>query len=84
MSGTTANLESGFSKMIEKHLEEYFALHRGESIPPGLYSRVLTEVENTLFGVTLKYAKGNRLKAAQILGINRNTLRRKTTSSGGK
>ncbi|MDR2157870.1 MAG: hypothetical protein LBO02_00950 [Holosporaceae bacterium] len=34
-------------------------------------------MENTLFKVTLKYVNGNQLKAAQILGINRNTLRRK-------
>jgi two-component system nitrogen regulation response regulator GlnG len=71
------NLEIGFSKMIEKYLEKYFALHNGEDIPPGLYGRVLTEVERTLFTITLKHSQGNQLKAAQILGINRNTLRRK-------
>ncbi|MDR1982949.1 MAG: Fis family transcriptional regulator [Holosporaceae bacterium] len=77
MSGMTENVEVGFSKMIEKHLEKYFALHNGENIPPGLYGRVLTEVERTLFSMTLKYSQGNQLRAAQILGINRNTLRRK-------
>jgi two-component system nitrogen regulation response regulator GlnG len=71
------NLEVSFSKMIEKYLEKYFALHNGENIPPGLYDRVLAEVEHTLFNITLKYSRGNQLKAAQILGINRNTLRRK-------
>ncbi|MDR0753243.1 MAG: hypothetical protein LBE95_01055 [Holosporaceae bacterium] len=72
----------GFSKMVEKHLERYLALHKGSNIPPGLYYRVLEEVERTLFNVTLKYSNGNRLRAARILGINRNTLRKKTANFG--
>ncbi|MDR1560840.1 MAG: Fis family transcriptional regulator [Holosporaceae bacterium] len=71
------NLEICFSKVIEKHLERYFALHKGEAIPPGLYERILREVEKIVFETTLRYANGNQLKAAKTLGINRNTLRKK-------
>jgi two-component system nitrogen regulation response regulator GlnG len=71
------NLWVGFSKTLEKQLEKYFALHGEESIPPGLYDRVLCEVERSVFKVTLKQSRDNQLKAAQILGINRNTLRKK-------
>ncbi|MDR0556177.1 MAG: Fis family transcriptional regulator [Holosporaceae bacterium] len=84
MSLETRNLGVGFSKMMEEYLEEYFAFHQGDDIPPGLYHRVLDEVEQTLFKVALKYSKGNNLKAAQILGINRNTLRRKIGKSRGE
>jgi two-component system nitrogen regulation response regulator GlnG len=70
-------LEVGFSKTIEKSLEKYFAFHQDESIPPGLYERVMREVEMAVFAMTLKHSKGNRLRAAKILGINRNTLRKK-------
>ncbi|MDR2723829.1 MAG: hypothetical protein LBB25_01310 [Holosporaceae bacterium] len=84
MPGTIEDLEVSFSKMIEKHLEKYLALHKGSNIPSGLYYRVLAEVERSLFNTTLAHAKGNHLKAAQILGINRNTLRRKIANLGEK
>ncbi|MDR2107625.1 MAG: hypothetical protein LBO73_03870 [Holosporaceae bacterium] len=82
MTDAAENPDIGFSKMIEKHLERYFAMHQGGDIPPGLYGRVLEEVERTLFEVTLKHSRGNRLKAARVLGINRNTLRKKMINSG--
>jgi two-component system nitrogen regulation response regulator GlnG len=71
------NLWAGFSKMLERQLEKYFTLHGEEAIPPGLYDRVLNEVERSVFKATLKRYRNNQLKAAQILGINRNTLRKK-------
>jgi two-component system nitrogen regulation response regulator GlnG len=77
MPHTTENLEGGFSKMVEKHLERYFALHKSGDVPPGVYHRVLAEVEKALFKVALAYSEGNHLKAAKVLGINRNTLRKK-------
>ncbi|MDR3155868.1 MAG: Fis family transcriptional regulator [Holosporaceae bacterium] len=72
------NVEQGFSKEIEKHLERYFTFHNGDVIPPGLYDRILKEVERVVFEVTLRHVNGNQLKAAKILGISRNTLRKKT------
>ncbi|MEM1299732.1 MAG: nitrogen regulation protein NR(I) [Pseudomonadota bacterium] len=62
---------------VEVHLERYFARH-GDSLPPaGLYGRILKEVELPLIALTLSATRGNQLKAADLLGINRNTLRKK-------
>jgi two-component system nitrogen regulation response regulator GlnG len=72
------NIEHGFSRVIEKHLEKYFTSHKGDIIPPGLYDRILKEIEHVIFTVTLKHVNGNQLRAAKILGISRNTLRKKT------
>jgi len=45
--------------------------------PAELYKLVLTEVERPLFKNVLDYADGNQSEAAEILGINRGTLRKK-------
>jgi two-component system nitrogen regulation response regulator GlnG len=84
MSHPREDLEGSFSRMVEERLEWYFDLHRGENIPPGLYRRILAEVEQALFRVTLRRSNGNNFKAAQMLGINRNTLRRKIEKSPGE
>ena len=47
------------------------------TIEPGLYHRLLKDWESRLFSATLKSTGQNRIKAAELLGINRNTLRRK-------
>jgi two-component system nitrogen regulation response regulator GlnG len=78
------NFEVGFSKIVEKHLEKYFALHKDCEIPPGVYHRVLEEVERALFDVALRHSNGNHLKAAKMLGINRNTLRKKVQNFSEK
>ncbi len=50
----------------------------GESLPPpGLHDRVLREIELPLIALTLSATRGNQLKAAELLGINRNTLRKR-------
>ena len=61
----------------EHHLSRYFALHGDQPPAPGLYDRVLREVELPLIALTLMSTRGNQLKAADVLGINRNTLRKK-------
>jgi len=67
----------GLSATVDRHLREYFGSH-GESLPPpGVYDRVLREVERPLITLTLEATRGNQIKAAQILGLNRNTLRKK-------
>ena len=67
---------------VEGHLARYFAVF-GQDIPPeGLYERVLAEVERPLLRLALAAVKGNQLKAAKLLGINRNTLRKKLTERG--
>ncbi|MGB0960064.1 MAG: helix-turn-helix domain-containing protein, partial [Halocynthiibacter sp.] len=47
--------------------------------PEGLYDRVLAEVERPLIELSLDATGGNQLKTAQLLGLNRNTLRKKIT-----
>ncbi|GHU18190.1 hypothetical protein FACS189472_06150 [Alphaproteobacteria bacterium] len=70
-------LEDGLSSIIRKNLERYFDSHEESVITPGLYNRVINEVERIVLEVTLNRVNGNQLKAAKILGINRNTLRKK-------
>ncbi|MGD1922849.1 MAG: nitrogen regulation protein NR(I) [Paracoccaceae bacterium] len=62
---------------VEMHIEQYFQRHGDILPPPGLYDRVLREVELPLIALTLSATRGNQLKAAELLGINRNTLRKK-------
>lgn len=62
---------------VEQHLRDYFAAHGAELPPPGLYERILALVERPLFNQALIACGGNQLKAAWLLGINRNTLRKR-------
>ncbi|MEM7423127.1 MAG: nitrogen regulation protein NR(I) [Pseudomonadota bacterium] len=62
---------------VEVHLDRYFSRHGDSLPPPGLYDRVLREIELPLIALTLSATRGNQLKAAELLGINRNTLRKK-------
>mgnify|MGYP003666385816 FL=1 len=65
------------SDAVERHLRTYFAAH-GDNLPPtGLHDRVLREIERPLIMLSLDATKGNQLKAASMLGLNRNTLRKK-------
>ena len=53
-------------------------VERGASLPPpGLYHRILREVEYPLISAALAATRGNQIKAAELLGVNRNTLRKK-------
>jgi len=69
----------GLGDAVEHHLARYFATFGRELPPDGLYDRVLAEVERPLLELSLAAAKGNQLRAARLLGINRNTLRKKLT-----
>jgi two-component system nitrogen regulation response regulator GlnG len=73
---------AGLGEAIEQHLARHFASY-GNTLPPdGLYDRVLAEIERPLLRLTLAAVRGNQLKAARLLGINRNTLRKKLTDLG--
>lgn len=65
------------SEAIERHISLYFSAHGVGLPPPGLYDRILQEMERPLLSLTLLATQGNQIKAAQILGLNRNTLRKK-------
>ncbi|WP_342642297.1 nitrogen regulation protein NR(I) [Rhodoligotrophos ferricapiens] len=70
------------SEYVENHLSEYFARYRNGSPPPGLYNRFLAEVEPPLISASLAATNGNQIRAAELLGINRNTLRKKIRDYG--
>lgn len=67
------------SGSVAQHLKRYFDLHGGMLPPPGLYQRILREVEAPLIEISLDATSGNQAKCAELLGINRNTLRKKIT-----
>lgn len=62
--------------LTERALDEYFTSLNGHA-PGHLYDLVLREVEEPLFRAVLDYSAGNQSRAADILGINRGTLRKK-------
>ena len=65
------------SVSVEQHLKRYFDLH-GDNLPPaGLYDRVIKEIELPLLALALSATRGNQVKTANLLGMNRNTLRKK-------
>ncbi|HEY8352945.1 MAG TPA: helix-turn-helix domain-containing protein, partial [Sphingomonadales bacterium] len=55
----------------------YFAAHDGGLPPGGLYDRIIREVERPLILRSLEATRGNQIRAAELLGLNRNTLRKK-------
>ncbi len=62
---------------IENYLSDYFAKY-GEDLPPaGLYDRLLRDIEPPLITAALAATRGNQIRAAELLGLNRNTLRKK-------
>jgi|GEM_PF-908177 len=63
--------------LMSEHFERYFHQHAGSLPSSGLYGRMLPLFEKSLLEVTLKATKGNQIKAAAVLGINRNTLHKK-------
>jgi two-component system nitrogen regulation response regulator GlnG len=67
----------GLSAAVERHLSDYFGTFKGALPPPGLYHRVLREIEGPLIGAALAATRGNQIRAAELLGVNRNTLRKK-------
>jgi len=70
-------VEESLGDAVERHLKRYFSAH-GDSLPPaGVYDRVLREIERRLLALCLAATRGNQIRAAQLLGLNRNTLRKK-------
>jgi two-component system nitrogen regulation response regulator GlnG len=72
-----APLDDSLGTAAERHLKAYFSAHRDGLPAAGLYDRVLREVERPLITLCLAATRGNQIKAAHLLGLNRNTLRKK-------
>ncbi len=70
-------MEDTLSGSMERHLSAYFQGFGDNLPPPGLYHRILREVEYPLISTALAATRGNQIKAAELLGVNRNTLRKK-------
>ena len=64
---------------VADHLRRYFDLHGGELPPAGLHARIIAEVERPLIALAMQATGGNQLRCAELLGLNRNTLRKKLT-----
>ncbi|MFH1803522.1 MAG: nitrogen regulation protein NR(I) [Pseudomonadota bacterium] len=70
------------AESIERHVREYYDAHDDDMPSNGLYDRILREMERPLLAVTLEATRGNQVKAAEVLGLNRNTLRKKIRDLG--
>ena len=68
--------ECELAKSVERALDEYFKDLDGQP-PHAVYDMVLGCIEKPMLQHIMKRAGGNRSKAAEILGLNRNTLRKK-------
>ena len=68
---------TALSEMVERYLAQHFASFGRELPPPGLYRRLIRQVELPLITAALAATRGNQIKAAELLGLNRNTLREK-------
>ena len=67
---------------VEQFLTRYFLSHGDRLPPPGVYDRIIEEVERPLISICLGATRGNQIRAAQLLGVNRNTLRKKIRDLG--
>lgn len=70
------------SAAVERHLAKYFSEYGERLPPPGVYDRILEEVERPLLSICLGATRGNQIRAAHLLGLNRNTLRKKIRDLG--
>jgi two-component system nitrogen regulation response regulator GlnG len=71
--GSNENADLG--EAVERYLMRYFSSFGNDLPPSGLYDRVIRDVEKPLLGAALAATRGNQIRAAELLGLNRNTLR---------
>lgn len=69
--------EVGLACVVESKLKTYFKAFNGDKPAPCLYGHIIREIEKPLISTVLKHTNGNKVKAAALLGINRNTLYKK-------
>ncbi|MBL8513029.1 MAG: DNA-binding transcriptional regulator Fis [Betaproteobacteria bacterium] len=73
--------DSELSACVRKMMKQYFKDLDGEDVS-NIYDMVVANVERPLLEVVLHHARGNQTRAAEMLGLNRNTLRKKLTQHG--
>ena len=81
-TGHSGDANETLAVAVERHLQHYFSDHAGRLPPAGLHARVLEAVERPLLAICLGATGGNQVQAAQILGLNRNTLRKRLRELG--
>jgi Fis family transcriptional regulator len=74
--------ENDMARHVRKVLKDYFKDLDGEEPCAGMYDMVINCVEKPLLEMVLEHAAGNQTRAAEMLGINRNTLRKKMLEHG--
>jgi two-component system nitrogen regulation response regulator GlnG len=74
MPAAVANTKD-LSELVERHLAGYFGEFGNDLPPVGLYDRIIRQVEYPLLSAALAATRGNQIRAAELLGLNRNTLR---------
>jgi two-component system, NtrC family, nitrogen regulation response regulator GlnG len=67
----------GLRDLIHSHVQSYLDSHTKDVPPVGVYGHVISEVECALLQAVMEKAKGNQVQASRILGVSRNTLRKK-------
>jgi Fis family transcriptional regulator len=77
----SAERDNELSLTVRKMMKQYFKDLDGEK-PSGIYNMVVNCVEKPLLEVVMYHAQGNQTRAAELLGINRNTLRKKLLEHG--
>ena len=73
--------DSELSACVRKMMKQYFKDLDGEDVS-NIYDMVVANVEKPMLEVVLHHAEGNQTRAAELLGLNRNTLRKKLTLHG--
>ena len=73
--------KDNIQEVVKKSLEKYFK-DLGEQEPSNVYEMVILTVEKPILEAVMSRAEGNQSQAADMLGINRNTLRKKLQQHG--
>jgi two-component system nitrogen regulation response regulator GlnG len=76
-SSAQVNGPESLSSAVERHIKEFLAAHNDGMGVTDVYDKIIAEVERPLIRLTLAATRGNQIKAASMLGLNRNTLRKK-------
>ena len=80
--GGSSATQQPLPTLVEGWLREEFARHGSDLPPPGLYDRILRDVEGPMVRAALAATNGNQVRASDLLGVNRNTLRKKMRELG--